>query len=127
MLSLFILLKGYLKVNELFHHGIKGQKWGVRRFQNKESPLIEEGKKAAKKFNKSVERNRVLADTFTNFSERGKAVLAVATAGVGIAHKTGIDKMVANFAKTKVSDIRNSAVTAKGKRWAKNVQFVVRD
>lgn len=30
---------------ELYHHGIKGQKWGVRRFQNKNGTLTEEGKK----------------------------------------------------------------------------------
>lgn len=30
---------------ELRHHGILGQKWGVRRFQNKDGTLTEEGKK----------------------------------------------------------------------------------
>lgn len=30
---------------ELSHHGILGQKWGVRRFQNKDGSLTEEGKK----------------------------------------------------------------------------------
>ena len=30
---------------ELFHHGIKGQKWGVRRFQNPNGTLTAEGKK----------------------------------------------------------------------------------
>lgn len=29
----------------LSHHGIKGQKWGVRRFQNKDGSLTSEGKK----------------------------------------------------------------------------------
>ncbi len=29
----------------LAHHGIKGQKWGVRRFQNDDGSLTEEGKK----------------------------------------------------------------------------------
>lgn len=30
---------------ELYHHGIKGMKWGVRRFQNKNGTLTAEGKK----------------------------------------------------------------------------------
>ena len=28
----------------LQHHGILGQKWGVRRYQNKDGTLTEEGK-----------------------------------------------------------------------------------
>lgn len=35
--------------NELYHHGIKGQKWGVRRFQNKDGSLTLAGKKRALK------------------------------------------------------------------------------
>ena len=31
--------------NELYHHGIKGQKWGVRRFQNKDGSLTPAGKR----------------------------------------------------------------------------------
>lgn len=31
--------------NELYHHGIKGQKWGVRRFQNPDGTLTAAGKK----------------------------------------------------------------------------------
>lgn len=31
--------------NELYHHGIKGQKWGVRRFQNPDGTRTEAGKK----------------------------------------------------------------------------------
>lgn len=30
--------------NFLAHHGIKGQKWGVRRYQNEDGTLTEEGK-----------------------------------------------------------------------------------
>ena len=31
--------------NELYHHGIKGQKWGIRRFQNEDGSLTAEGKR----------------------------------------------------------------------------------
>ena len=30
---------------ELYHHGIKGQKWGVRRYQNYDGTLTEQGRK----------------------------------------------------------------------------------
>lgn len=31
--------------NELYHHGIKGQRWGIRRFQNPDGTLTTAGKK----------------------------------------------------------------------------------
>lgn len=31
--------------NELYHHGVKGMKWGVRRYQNKDGTLTAVGKK----------------------------------------------------------------------------------
>lgn len=31
--------------NELYHHGVKGMKWGVRRFQNKDGSLTNAGKR----------------------------------------------------------------------------------
>lgn len=41
--------------NELYHHGIKGQKWGVRRYQNPDGSLTAAGKKRYGK-NKSAEQ-----------------------------------------------------------------------
>lgn len=32
-------------MNELYHHGIKGQKWGVRRYQNPDGSYTKAGKK----------------------------------------------------------------------------------
>lgn len=42
---------------ELCHHGIKGQKWGVRRFQNKDGTLTPEGRKRLTARNNII-RNR---------------------------------------------------------------------
>lgn len=32
-------------MNELYHHGVKGMKWGVRRYQNPDGSLTAEGKR----------------------------------------------------------------------------------
>ena len=42
--------------NELYHHGIKGQKWGVRRFQNKDGSLTPAGKERYSKANQPKEK-----------------------------------------------------------------------
>ena len=36
-------------LDELYHHGIKGQRWGVRRYQNPDGTLTEAGKKRLSK------------------------------------------------------------------------------
>ncbi len=50
----------YYKTNEIQHHGIKGQKWGVRRFQNENGTLTDKGKK------------RYRGDSYDSLDEKGK-------------------------------------------------------
>ena len=47
MFSNYILTSNgsFISQNELYHHGIKGMKWGVRRFQNEDGSLTTAGKK----------------------------------------------------------------------------------
>ncbi len=42
--------------NTLCHHGIKGQKWGYRRYQNEDGTLTEAGKKRYRNFDEIGER-----------------------------------------------------------------------
>lgn len=43
-----------MKVTELRHHGIKGMKWGIRRYQNEDGTLTAEG---AKRYNRDQREN----------------------------------------------------------------------
>ena len=45
-------------MNELYHHGIKNQKWGVRRYQNEDGSYTEEGRK---RYGIGAERSRSTA------------------------------------------------------------------
>lgn len=42
--------------DELYHHGIKGQRWGIRRYQNKDGTLTPAGKKRAAKLESDYEK-----------------------------------------------------------------------
>ena len=48
----------FISENELYHHGIKGMKWGVRRYQNPDGSLTAAGRKRLeKKDQKWAKRN----------------------------------------------------------------------
>ena len=50
---------GYISNNELYHHGILGQKWGVRRYQNADGSLTAQGKAryGSGKIKSTIKRN----------------------------------------------------------------------
>ena len=63
--------------DELYHHGIKGQKWGIRRWQNEDGSLTEEGK-----------ARYGTVENFEKAQKRKKIAIGVA-AGVGTAAAIG--------------------------------------
>ena len=94
--------------NELQHHGIPGQKWGVRRFQKKDGSLTAAGRKRQrmsqdardayelkkkkvyemsnaelKKLNERKELERKQKQLNPNTVKKGMAVVAATAAGMG--------------------------------------------
>lgn len=52
-----IMVHADIYSEELYHHGIKGQKWGIRRFQNEDGTLTEEGKARYGSISKKYQKN----------------------------------------------------------------------
>lgn len=59
---------------ELYHHGVKGQKWGVRRYQNKDGTRTAAGKQHQRELNgsKSSSESKDSPTKFGNYSQAVK-------------------------------------------------------
>ncbi len=87
--------------NTLQHHGIKGQKWGVRRFQNKDGSLTKEGKERNSENDKKSKAKELVINTALG--------LTVSYAGYKIASSPKVQQfmydLMFNKGKTKMSEV----------------------
>ena len=81
----------YVYTSELYHHGIKGQKWGVRRFQNKDGSLTAEGYQHwglnpdGSKFRGTRGHDRTYSDATAGAAKKGAFIGGAAGTALGVA------------------------------------------
>ena len=76
----------YLEISELYHHGIKGQKWGIRRYQNEDGSLTPEGKAkygTVENLNKQVQNKQKVAQASRSGMHVGSVVGSVGGIALG--------------------------------------------
>lgn len=74
---------GFINQNELYHYGIKGMKWGVRRYQNADGTLTAAGKKRYDDSDNLSESNN--KDKKRGLTDKQKKAIKIGAAIVGTA------------------------------------------
>ena len=100
--------------NELYHHGILGMKWGVRRYQNKDGSLTPAGKKRYAKLNSELNKlmPRASKDRQSEYNKH-----------VGVSD----DELKARIARLKLEDEYSQLVSKLNPKKVKNGEsFVVK-
>ena len=70
---------------ELYHYGVKGMKWGVRRFQKKDGSLTPAGKKRYDKDGSSSDAENETGTKRKGLTSKQKKIIAIGAAAVGTA------------------------------------------
>ena len=99
--------------NELYHHGIKGMRWGVRRYKNEDGSLTPAGKKRYLENEAYVKKHMDELDNESTASRKTAAALRksvsdMSKSGESVLKKAGYDSKTAKEAVRVVSAERES-------------------
>ena len=76
----------------LQHHGIKGQKWGIRRYENEDGTLTEAGKKRYAKAQYDASKYKTAGERLKTVAKSGlRGAVGGALFGLGAVGQQGVD------------------------------------
>jgi len=127
--------------NDLYHHGIKGQKWGKRRFQNEDGSLTPEGmaryrrKEARRQLRREAIKKEFMRDRRNEKAKKRKEALT-AISGVAVSaalvsatiayasHKDQIDSAILNLGTKAVVKVASDAYDVEKKIVGKSLNVI---
>lgn len=88
----------------LMHHGIKGMKWGVRRYQNEDGTLTEEGKK---KYGQTTDVAKTLSNAYDDYLLADAGYGGDAKEAIERATKSQkeLDKLMSSMTKEEIDEV----------------------